>query len=293
MRSYYAALTLPAEAGEKASLGHKLFFDSRLSADGQSSCVSCHSFDAYGTNRSLLRTQKKEGNFYRDIPSVLNAAQLESYSWEGSIKSLTAKISGSLDSQYEMGEGAWDARLKRLAPYEKMFHTVYPEDGMTKETIVDALCAYQEQLVARAPIDAFIEGDDEALTLEQIEGYATFDRYNCSTCHTGAHFGGQMIQRMGIVRPWPNQEDLGYYHTSGDSAHKMLFRVAPLRNVTATRPYFHDASSRTILDAIRKMGEYEAGVMISDEDTLKIFEFLKALKGDLPEEWVKEPELLE
>ena len=56
--------------------------------------------------------------------------------------------------------------------------------------------------------DAFVT----PVTKEEIEGGHIFNSKSCYSCHTGSNFGGQMIQKLGIVEEWPNQNDLGYYH---------------------------------------------------------------------------------
>jgi len=241
----------------------------------------------------LVRTLKKEGALFRDIPSLLNISTLDIFGWEGRKITLQEKISQSLESSHEMGEGDWEDRLDALKPYKETFEELYPDKGLDKSTVVDALTEYQKQLVTPAPLDDFIKGKKGTLSEKQLRGLKVFDSLNCASCHTGPLLGGQMHQKMGIVKPWPNQEDLGYFNLTGDESHRLVFRVSPLRNVTATAPYFHDASSRTILDAIRKMGEYEAGVVISNEQSLEIFEFLKSVKGEVPEKWVNAPILPE
>jgi cytochrome c peroxidase len=44
---------------------------------------------------------------------------------------------------------------------------------------------------------------------------------------------------------------------------------------------------------VKKMAEYQLGKQLSDEETASIITFLKALKGDLPTEYIKEPKLPE
>jgi cytochrome c peroxidase len=150
--------------------------------------------------------------------------------------------------------------------------------------------------IALCGASAFAASDgllDEAALLEragQIVGPEKYDN-NCSTCHTGTMFGGQMLQKVGVTRPWPNQKDLGHFQVSKDPSHKMVFRVSTLRNVAKTAPYFHDASSRRLWDAIRKMGQHEIGRQFSVEDILSMQEFLKSLTGKPDEAYIKPPVL--
>jgi cytochrome c peroxidase len=67
----------------------------------------------------------------------------------------------------------------------------------------------------------------------------------------------------------------------------MFFRVAPLRNVEKTAPYFHDASSEDLKNAIKIMGKHERGLVINEEEAIKINAFLKSLTGDIPLDYIK------
>ncbi len=286
---YFGAIDPAPDPNERTELGHQLFFDTRLSASDKTSCVSCHALSSAGTNRKLVKQQKEEGTFFRDIPTVFNVAQLNLFSWEGKRIMLYEKIHHSLNSKHEMGEGEWEPRLDRLASYQDLFKKAYPEKKMTQETISDALAEYLKQLVTPAPIDDYINGDKKALSVEQLKGLNTFNEMKCASCHTGKNFGGEMVQQMGAIKAWPNKKDLGYFYTTKNEEHKMFFRVSPLRNVILTKPYFHDASSSHLLDAIRKMDEHVAGAGVDKESTIEIYTFLKSLSGELPEKWIDAP----
>ena len=110
-------------------------------------------------------------------------------------------------------------------------------------------------------------------------------------CHTGTHVGGQMIQKLGILRPWPNQKDPGHAAVSGNEAHRMFFRVSPLRNVAETAPYFHDGSSRTLAGAIRRMAWYERGRNLDYDQTMAIKAFLESLSSPIPADYIRKPKL--
>ena len=74
---------------------------------------------------------------------------------------------------------------------------------------------------------------------------------------------------------------------------KGFFKVPSLRNITETGPYLHDGSVKTLEEMVRKMAEHQLGKQLSDEETASIITFLKALKGDLPTDYIKAPKLPE
>lgn len=294
----YRPIEQKEEASAKITLGRQLYHDPRLSPDNTTSCNSCHDLDAYGTNGAKYQQQLEAGHSGRDVPSTYNIGSLELFDWDGSNKTLKDKIGDAIRSPNEMQNTSTAElveRIQSIEGYQTLFTKAYGEsdETVTHANIVEALETFVSGLVTKAPIDHFMAGDDTALTAEQIQGGHLFTKHACYTCHTGTNFGGQMLQKVGIIRPWPNQEDMGYYELTQDNAHKMFFRVSPLRNVEKTAPYFHDKSSKNARDAIQRMAIYERGHYIDAEDTMAIEAFLNALTGALPKEYIQLPKLPE
>ena len=77
-------------------------------------------------------------------------------------------------------------------------------------------------------------------------------------------------------------EDMGLYDVTGEDADKYVFRVAPLRNVEFTYPYFHDGSAATLEDAISIMGQSQLNRDFSEDEVSKLVTFLKSLSGEFP-----------
>jgi len=118
-------------------------------------------------------------------------------------------------------------------------------------------------------------------------GYATFKRYGCVACHQGVNVGGNMFQKFGVMGDYfekrgnPTQADLGRYLVTGLESDKHVFKVPSLRNVALTAPYFHDASAKTLEDAVDIMFRYQLGRVASKEDKDAIVRFLNTLTGEL------------
>ena len=259
------------------------------------SCDSCHDLSTYGANGEAVLEKREAKELSRDVPGLFNIAGLIHYRWDGSLNTLDAQTAAALTDANEMGmadEAGVVERVRSIGEYGDRFGKAYPgvAEPVTFENIVRALVAFQRGLVTRAPIDRFLLGDDEALTEDQLKGAMVFDRLECGACHTGTGFGGQMLQKVGIVMPWPNQEDQGYFEVTGRADHKMVFKVPSLRNVEKTAPYFHDYSARSLRRAIKTMALYERGQDLGLDDILLLEEFLKSLTGELPVDYIKEPE---
>ena len=277
-------------------LGRHLFFERALSSDQTRSCNDCHDLAKYGANGVAAVEAREAGTLKRDVPSLYNLASLNLLCWDAAKPDLRSQTANALTSATENAMPDDDSvveRLKSISHYTERFKAAFADgdrDGeITFERVVDALTTFQQGLVTRAPIDDFLLGDDNALSSEQLKGAVLFDQKNCSACHTGTTIGGQMIQVAGILKPWPNQKDLGHFEVSGNAAHKMGFRVPPLRNVAETAPYFHDYSARSLRRAIRDIALYEQGMFLELEEILLIESFLKSFTGELPTDYIKPP----
>ena len=67
----------------------------------------------------------------------------------------------------------------------------------------------------------------------------------------------------------------------------MFFKMAPLRNVALTAPYFHDGKIKTLDEAVRKMAWLQLDEEITDQQVSDITGFLKELTDRNREQYVK------
>jgi cytochrome c peroxidase len=71
----------------------------------------------------------------------------------------------------------------------------------------------------------------------------------------------------------------------------MIFKTASLRNVEKTGPYFHDASSANLQDAVHRMAVHQLGIELKPEQTSAIVSWLKTLTGEIDKSYIAEPKL--
>ncbi len=83
------------------ALGHRLFFDTRFSANGQVSCATCHQPERYFTD-GLARAHAI-GVTPRHAPSIVGAAYSPWFFWDGRKDSQWAQTHGPLESPVEHG----------------------------------------------------------------------------------------------------------------------------------------------------------------------------------------------
>ncbi|MEZ5387014.1 MAG: cytochrome-c peroxidase [Prosthecobacter sp.] len=282
----------------KIDLGRMLYYENRISKGEKISCNSCHKLDAYGQD-NLPFSPGHDGSLGgRSSPTTYNAAIHIAQFWDGRAPSVEEQAKGPVLNPVEMGMPDADfvvKVLKSMPGYVEAFKAAFPgeADPITYDNFGKAVGAFERKLLTPSKWDTFLKGDKSALTAEEKKGFATFAKTGCVTCHNGAGVGGMMYQKLGLVKPWPNLKDNGRADVTKNDGEKFFFKVPSLRNITETAPYLHDGSVKTIEEMVKMMAEYQLGKQLTDEETASIVTFLKALKGDIPTDYVKAPKLPE
>ena len=280
----------------KVDLGRMLYFDKRLSKDGEQSCNSCHDLANYGVDHQPFSMGHGKVRGLRNAPTVYDAAGFFTQFWDGRAPNVEEQSKGPLVNPIEMAmtDGAHVAStLKAVPGYADAFRRAFPGDAdpITFDNVGRAIGAFERGLVTPSRWDDYLRGNPNALTPAEKEGFKTFLNVGCMVCHTGALLGGSMFERAGAAEPWPNQKDRGRQQVTKASADGMLFKVPTLRNVAKTAPYFHDASAATLPEAVQMMGRYQLGMELTPEEIAGIVTWLNALTGEVPTAYVAEPTL--
>lgn len=299
---------------EKVALGNQLFFDKRLSADGTRACYTCHQ-NADGTGgHDPLAVGAKGKQLTRHSPIMWNVGYLPRFYWDGRAESLEAQGTAAwAGGNMGVGKENLEAKAKELAKikgYKKQFDEVFPGTGVTPETIIQAISAYERTLVCDdTAYDKFATGDKSALDAKQKQGLEVFmGKGQCVTCHTPPYFsvaylsqdGAYFNTGRGIQGKKAEEVDVGRMAVTKKDADWAAFKPPSLRNVSKSAPYFHDGSEPTLEDAVTYMasGGFDnphkspllADRKLSKSEVQSLVAFLEALecKGEL-----KEPKLPE
>ena len=282
----------------KINLGRMLYYETRISKGGKMSCNSCHQLDKYGQD-NLPFSPGHEGKLGgRSSPSTYNAALHIAQFWDGRAPTVEEQAKGPVLNPVEMGMPSADFVvdvLKSIPGYVEAFKAAFPGEAepINYNNFGKAVGAFERKLVTPSRWDEFLKGKKEALTAEEQKGFETYAKAGCVTCHNGPAVGGAMYQKLGLIKAWPELKDLGRFEATKLESDKHYFKVPSLRNVTETAPYLHDGSVKTIEEMVKMMAEYQLAKALSDEEVASIVTFLKALKGDIPKEYVAEPKLPE
>jgi cytochrome c peroxidase len=279
---------------EKIALGWRLYYETQLSKDGSQSCNSCHHLDAFGAESTAVSTGVVGQQGGRNAPTVYNAAGHVAQFWDGRAPTVEEQAKGPILNPIEMAASDSQmvvARLAKTPGYPAAFRAAFPDDPqpLTYDNVGRAIGAFERQLLTPSRWDAYLKGDQTALTPEEIRGLRTFLDTGCQGCHNGAYMGGGMFQKVGLVHPWPATGDVGRYAVTKSPTDSLVFKVPSLRNITRTAPYFNNGSVVALDDAARLMAHHQLGKELTKEQLASIITFLGALTGTQPSDYMKPP----
>jgi cytochrome c peroxidase len=291
----------PGAMKEQTALGRLLFFDPRITVDGNVSCATCHQPALYGTDGLSTSIGVKHRPHPRNAPTVLNSGVNAIVHWRGDRESLEDQVIKAMGSPITNGQpdpGAVLDRLKGIPDYAPLFKAAFPGDAapLNAANIANAISTYERTLLTPAPFDAYLAGDVDALSPSARIGLETFLRFGCSACHNGIGIGGAMYQKFGMVEDYwaatgSQAIDKGRADVTNDPADLYVFRVPSLRNIAMTAPYFHDGSVATLAEAVRVMARVQLGLKPSEDEINEIVSFLQSLTGELPPQFATVPVL--
>ncbi|WP_300900402.1 cytochrome-c peroxidase, partial [Helicobacter rodentium] len=181
---------------EKAELGKKLYFEPRLSKSGLISCNTCHNLGLGGTDgvAAAIGHRWVANPHHLNSPTVYNSVLNSAQFWDGRAGDLADQAKGPIEAEPEMATPAKLAveKISSLPEYKEEFKKVYGRSGVTFDNIADAIANFERTLLTPSRYDAFLNGDDKALTKAEKEGLQLFLDKGCVACHTGVNLGGSM-----------------------------------------------------------------------------------------------------
>jgi len=275
----------------KVTLGGKLFRDTRFAKDNSISCISCHSFKYGGADMRPLSIGSGGVTHVINTPSILNSGFNFRQQWSGGADSLE-ELFDKIVKNPRVFNSNWKEVIDKLSKDDalvRLFNESYSE-GITAETISDALAAYSRSLITPSRFDKYLRGETNAISEDEKRGYERFKAYGCVGCHQGVNIGGNMFQKFGAMGDYfaaraaagspVRESDKGRYNVTHREEDMFLFKVPSLRNVEKTAPYFHDGSVETLEGAVEIMFRFQLGRIAPPEDKVLIVKFLKSLTGE-------------
>jgi len=304
----------------KVELGRYLFYDTRMSVNGKTSCAGCHKQELAFTDGRPVGLGTTGESHSRGAMSLVNVAWSGALTWSNpEMRSLEKQALVPMFGEHpvELGLREGDGFLPLLRSdktYIALFARAFPgeADPFSIANVTKALASFERSIVsARSPYDRYhYQGDDSAVSDPAKRGEIQFfnQHLSCFRCHGGFNFTDSTVSAQNPERP-VEFHNTGLYNLPGllsyppPNAGIYEFTKAPpdvgkfkaptLRNIALTAPYMHDGSIST-LDAV--IDHYAAGgrngrdnpnkdpliggFTISSQDRADLIEFLKSLTDD-------------
>jgi cytochrome c peroxidase len=280
----------------KIELGHKLYFDPRLSKDGTISCATCHAPEkGFSDGRpTSLGVGHQAGA--RNAPTVINRLFSKEQFWDGRAADLEDQALGPIQNPVEMGhtlEGMV-SNVEAIRGYAPEFQEAFGSPGVNADRVAMAIATYERTVLAgNAPYDRYQAGDKTAMSESAVRGMNLFtnaQKANCVTCHAGFNFTDESYHNIGVGMDKPNP-DWGRFAVTKNDFDKGAFKTPTLRNVTQSSPYMHDGSEMTLQDVVnfyakggfknQWLSKEIKPLDLTDQDKADLVAFLESLTGEV------------
>lgn len=322
-KALFSPLPDPGKVNEaRAELGGILFFDNRMSGDTDKSCSTCHDPAKGWGDGNALSDGYSGVQYFRNAPGLFNAANRNTFMWDGRLDGvdLGTVVRDMLTESHTMNMDSRLAqeRLKQVPEYAAMFEAAFggdPYGGKMYGAIGEYLKTIRTE---NAPFDAYLKGDDSALSDQAKRGMELFaGKAGCISCHSGAMLSDGAVHATGVAdnpelqvnadrqismlrhfatMGTPNymnlRTDVGNYVVTKDEADIGKFAAPSLWDAGQTAPYMHSGVFATLPEVV---AFYNAGndkiaaLNLSPEEEADLVAFLDSLTGDAPA--VTPPEL--
>lgn len=261
----------------KVSIGHRLFYDKRLSGNMTQSCSSCHLPELAFTDGKTTPVGSTGEALPRNAQSIANSAYHSTFTWANpALTSLESQMQVPLFSTDPVELGVNDKnkgkilkRIKRDRWYAKRFPRVFRwgKKPINWRNIIRSIAAFERSIVTgTSKYDRFLRGKAK-LDASERRGLNLFmgEDAECHHCHGSFIFDDQTTY-VGSPVENPKFHNTGLYNLAGTGAYPFpnrgafevtgkrkdmgAFRAPSLRNVARTAPYMHDGSVATLKEVI-------------------------------------------
>ena len=176
------------------------------------------------------------------------------------------EVAGALHDRIDAVWPILAKRVRVIPEYGQMFVETFDDIDTAEEVTIahigEALAAFIaiEFRSDDSPFDAFLAGDETALTPKQRRGADLFyGKAGCADCHSGSLLTDQKFHALAIPpfgpgrtrRFDPYTRDVGRMGETDDLADAYRFRTPSLRNIALTAPYGHNGAYPDLEGIIR------------------------------------------
>lgn len=272
-RNFGSRYTLPKEnplTAEGVALGRLLFYETKMSRNGQISCATCHRQELAFTDGRTFSIGVDGTPTSRNSMSLGNLLWVRNLFWDGRAKSLETQAIVPMTDPHEMGQTleVTSKKLQATLLYPPIFELVFGSENITGARIAKALAQFERTLITDdSPYDQYLRGVYEP-TPQELRGMQLFMNApdpdqgirggNCFQCHGGPKTYLELFHNNGLDSI-PN--DLARERITGFKTDRGRFRVPTLRNIALTAPYMHDGRFQNLEEVL---DHYNSGIMESE-----------------------------
>lgn len=304
----------------RMALGQALFFDNRISGNGNLNCASCHLPNAGWTVPSPFSIANEGFVERRNSPTLINVGYNKALIWDGRAPSLEKQAIGSTTNPLHMGQ-----TLEKLLPVLNadskmvaMFETAYGSKP-NADDFGRAIAVWERHFLVtgESDFDRYMNGNKLALSESAVRGLEIFKgKGGCVSCHSGPNFTDSAFHNLGLKtnaefdkpeyrkilafdakrmkfdNPEQASDDAGRYLVTKDKSDWKKFKTPTLRNLADTAPYMHDgryASLDEVIEHYNRGGDQTDNqdprvrpLGLSDVDKNDLKALLQSLWGPLP-----------
>lgn len=273
---------------EGFELGRFLFYDGRLSKDGNYPCASCHhQIAVFGTYDHDLSHGYNDQHSTRNASPLFNLAWKDAFHTDGKYRTLEEECLDPIQAPNQMAEeiGSVLTKLRSDPHVLDMFKAAFGSTEITIERMEKALAQFTVSMItANSKYDQVKRGVN-AYTDYEERGYQLY-KSNCASCHPEPLFTDYSYRNTGLtVDPYLN--DMGRMFVTNKSEDSLKFKVPSLRNVSITYPYMHDGRFKSLKACIDHYGNVQQsatldpslvnGIHFSSNEIIDLVAFLRAL----------------
>ena len=216
---------------EGFQLGKMLFYDGRLSIDGNYPCASCHHQVAvFGTYDHDLSHGYNDQHTMRNAPPLFNLAWKKEFHADGKFTSLESEFIHPITASNEMAETIEHVleKLRRDTSYNHMFQKAFGTHTVTLPRVQKALSQFVLLLVSgNTKFDKYKKGL-AVFTAYEERGYQIYQS-QCASCHPEPMFTDYSYRNIGLPID-PELNDYGRMRITGKREDSLKFKVPSLRN---------------------------------------------------------------
>ena len=206
-----------ADDARAVALGHRLFFDKRLSKTGTVACATCHIPILNFSDG--VKVAKGIGITDRNTPTIIGSAYSPWLFWDGRKDSLWAQALGPIENPLEHGFTRAQAvnLIRQDADYKKRYENIFgampklkDQEGITRAfaNLGKAIAAYERKILpgpgkfdfyAAAILHNVEPAKKSQLSPDERAGLKLFiGEANCLRCHNGPLFANTDFHNTGL-----------------------------------------------------------------------------------------------